>query len=158
MNNRISLSPQSVFFMPSVSAHSLTSLRGSFCAISDKHQKQQDRHYAHEYVLGHNQLPRFSRALDKQPRETIPRKTQRSKTSHKFANPGLTTLLQNFQNVLGVHACGDEFRAVLYHRSEHAFTFQIHERHSAHVHDTFAASICTVRLFPIRFELRNPRT
>ena len=58
--------------------------------------------------------------------------------------------------MLGVHTGGDKLGAILDHRGENTFTVQIHERHAAYVHKAVAVSILTVRLFPIRFELRNP--
>ena len=96
-------------------------------------------------------------ALDKKSMKATPAKTARSSAPHKFADPALTPLFQHFQDVLGVHARGDELRTILHHRGKYAFPLQIHERHAAHVHDAFVISILTVRLFPIRFELRDPR-
>jgi hypothetical protein len=102
------------------------------------------------------QHPRLSHAIDKQSDQATPPKTVRSKAPHKFADPALTPLLQRLQDVLGVDSRGEELRAILHHRSEHAFSLQIHERHAAYVHDAFAISIQAMWLFPIRFELRNP--
>jgi hypothetical protein len=59
--------------------------------------------------------------------------------------------------VLGINARGDELRAILHHRGEHSFSIQIHECHAAQVHYALSKFILTVRLLPIRFELRYPR-
>src|ERR1700733_4947361 len=68
-------------------------------------------------------------------------KTVHSPTHDKFANPALASLLQDLQDVFGVHARGDELRAGLHHCGEHAFSVQIHERHAAHVNHAFAIAI-----------------
>jgi hypothetical protein len=83
-------------------------------------------------------------------------KTARSRTSRKSANPALTPFLEPFQDVPGVHARGDKLRAIFHHCGEHAFSLQVHECHATHVHHAFVVSIRAMRLFPTRFELRNP--
>ena len=77
-------------------------------------------------------------------RRAAPANTARSKAAHTSANPALTALLEDLQDVLGVHTGGDKLRAILDHRGENTFTVQIHERHAAHVHDAIPVSILTV--------------
>src|SRR5260221_1201194 len=102
--------------------------------------------------------PGLPRSTHKRSRRAGPTKTARSKTRHECANPTLPSFFDCFQEMLGVDARGDKLRAVPHHCGEHAFPVEIYERHVAHIHDATAVAIRTVRLFPIRFELRNPRS
>lgn len=100
--------------------------------------------------------PRFLCATDSHRHGASTKKSAPSRTPDEFADPALTPFLQNLQDVLRIYARGDELRAVLHHRGEHPFSVQVDERHAAYVHYALAASILTVRLFPIRFQLRDP--
>src|SRR4029077_4153718 len=57
---------------------------------------------------------------------------------------------------LRVDACSEKFSTVSHHLGEDSLSVEIYERHVTHVHDAFVFSIFTMRLFPIRLELRNP--
>ena len=78
------------------------------------------------------------------------------RTLHEFANPALAPSFQHFQQVLCVYARGDELRAIVHHRGENAFSFQIHECHTAYVHHAFAYSARAMGSLPVRSEETDP--